>query len=214
MKKFPVVAAVILMLCLSTSNASDIDIKVVGLFTNKVLLEIEGEQKLLSKGETFNGVTLISASARGAVVSIHGEEKKLGLNQSIGSSYKKPDRAKSTIYPDEQGMYYVNGKINGRGLRFLIDTGATYVTMSGQQAAMIGIDYRQGVKGFVNTASSIVPVWQIVLDRVSVGDISVPNVAATVIEGSRPHNALLGNSFLKFTQLERTGSVMELRKRY
>ncbi|MEE8364475.1 MAG: retropepsin-like aspartic protease [Gammaproteobacteria bacterium] len=214
MKFLPVIAAAILMLCLSTSNAGDIDIKVVGLFTNKVLLEIEGEQKLLSKGETFNGVTLISASARGAVVSIHGEKKKLSLNQSIGSNYKKPDRAKSTIYPDEQGMYYVKGKINGRSLRFLIDTGATYLTMSGQQAALIGIDYRQGVRGFVNTASSTVPVWQIVLDRVSVGDISVPNVEASVIEGSRPHDALLGNSFLKFTQLERTGSVMELRKRY
>jgi len=202
------------MACLSTSYAGDIDIKVLGLFTNKVLLEIEGEQKLLGKGETFSGVTLISATARGAVVSIHGEEKKLGLNQSIGSNYKKPDRAKSIIYPDKQGMYYVKGKINGLSLRFLIDTGATYLTMSGQQATLIGIDYRQGVRGFVNTASATVPVWQIVLDRVSVGDISVPNVEATVIEGSRPHDALLGNSFLKFTQLQRMGSVMELRKRY
>lgn len=202
------------MLYLPVSYASDISIKVIGLFTNKVLLEVEGKQKLLSKGETFNGITLISASGRGAVVSIHGKNQKLTLNQSIGSNYKKPDRTKSTIYPDEQGMYYVKGKINGRSLRFLVDTGATFLTMSGQQAAQIGVDYLQGVKGFVNTAASTVPVWQVVLDRVSVGDISVSNVAATVIEGPRPHVTLLGNSFLKFTQLERTGNVMELRKRY
>lgn len=214
MKILTIIAVLVSILLGPHSNASDVVVKVIGLFTNKVLMEIEGEQKIVSKGETFYGVTLISASGRGAVVSIHGKLKKLGLNQSIGSSYKKPDLAKTMIYPDEQGMYYVKGSINGRTVHFLIDTGATYVTISGQQARLIGIDYRQGVQGFANTASSVVPVWKIVLDRISVGDISVSNVVATVIEGSRPHKALLGNSFLKYTQLQRTGSVMELRKRF
>ncbi len=99
-------------------------------------------------------------------------------------------------------------------MRFLVDTGATYVTMSGQQAALIGIDYRKGIRGFAQTASATVAVWQIVLDRVSIGGISIANVEATVIEGPRPYDILLGNSFLKFTQLQRSGSVMEIRKRF
>ncbi len=214
MKTLAIAVALVSILLVPASSADDVIIKVVGLFTNKAFLEIDGKQKIVSKGETFNGVTLISASARNAVVSIHGETKKLGLNQSIGSNYKTPDRANSTIYPDEQGMYYIKGRINGRGMRFLIDTGATYVTMSGQQAALIGIHYRQGIRKFAHTASATVPVWQIVLDRVSVGGISISNVAATVIEGPRPYVTLLGNSFLKYTELQRTGSAMELRQRF
>ena len=58
------------------------NVKVIGLFTDKALLQIDSQQKLLSKGETFGGVTLISASGRGAVVSIDGEVRKLGLNRN------------------------------------------------------------------------------------------------------------------------------------
>lgn len=189
-------------------------VKVVGLFTDKALLLIDSQQKLLSKGQTFGGVTLISASGRGAVISIDGEIRKLGLNQGIQGNYKKPDRSVSKIYADFQGMYYITGRINGRPIRFLVDTGATYVTMSGDHATNIGIDYRRGMQSFANTAAARVPVWEITLDSVSVGGIKVPNVKATVIEGSQPYEALLGNSFLKYTQLSRIGNVMELRQKF
>lgn len=189
-------------------------VKVIGLFTNKALLLIDSQQKLLSRGETFNGVTLISASGRGAVISVDGETRKLGLNMGIQGSYKKPDRSVSKIYADFQGMYYIAGSINGHPTRFLVDTGATYVTISGMHARNIGIDYRRGIRGFANTAAATVPVWEITLDSVSIGGIKVPNVKATVIEGSKPVNALLGNSFLKYTRLTRTGNVMELQQKY
>ena len=190
------------------------NVKVIGLFTDKALLIIDSQQKLLSKGQTFGGVTLISASGRGAVISIDGEIRKLGLNQGIQGNYKKPDQPVSKIYPDFQGMYYIAGHINGHSTRFLVDTGATYVTMSGAHAAQIGIDYREGIKSFARTAAATVPVWQVTLDNVSIGGIKVPNVAATVIEGSQPHDVLLGNSFLKYTDLQRIGNVMELKQKF
>lgn len=190
------------------------NVKVIGLFTDKALLLIDSQQKLLSKGQTFEGVTLISASGRGAVISVDGETRKLGLNQGIQGSYKKPDRSVSKIYPDYQGMYYITGRINGRPIRFLVDTGATYVTMSSADAVKIGIDYRKGTKSFAHTAAATVPVWEVTLDNVSVGDIKVPNVKATVIEGSQPYNALLGNSFLKYTRMQRIGNIMEIQQKY
>jgi len=189
-------------------------VKVIGLFTDKALLQIDSQQKLLSKGQTFEGVTLISASGRGAVISVDGETRKLSLNQGIQGNYKKPDRSIAKIYPDFQGMYYIGGRINGRLIRFLVDTGATYVTMSSADAVKIGIDYRKGTKSFAHTAAATVPVWEVTLDNVSVGDIKVPNVKATVIEGSQPYNALLGNSFLKYTRLQRIGNVMEIQQKY
>ncbi len=191
-----------------------IEVRVIALFTDKALLQIGGEQKLLSKGETYKGVTLESASGRGAVVSIDGQSQALGLNQRIQGSYKKPKQYAKKIYPDRQGMYYVDGKINGQPTRFLVDTGATFVTLSGQLAGQIGIDFKKGKKAYANTAASTIPVWRVTLDSVNVGGIKVPNVQAIVIEGSNPRQVLLGNSFLRYTELERTGAVMELQQKY
>jgi aspartyl protease family protein len=111
-------------------------------------------------------------------------------------------------------MYYVNGKINGQSTRFLVDTGATFVTLSGRHANEIGIDFKKGKKTYANTAASTIPVWKITLDSVNIGGIKVPNVEAMVIEGSNPQQALLGNSFLRHIKLERSGAVMKLQQKY
>ena len=122
------------------------NIKVVALFTDKAMLKIDGEQKVISKGETFKGVKLISATGRGAVVSIDGEQRTLGMNQSIQGNFKTAERKKSRIYPDSLGMYFVEGRINGHATPFLVDTGATYVTMSSRHAKKLALTT---LKGFV-----------------------------------------------------------------
>ena len=207
-------AAILILINVSLASGAEIKVKVIGLFADKALLQIGSEQKILSKNETYKGVTLKSASGRGAVVLVNGTEQKLDLNQSIRGGFKKPDRAKSKIYADQQGMYLIYGKINGQRIRFLVDTGATHVTMSGHQAEAIGVDYLKGKKGMARTASGTVHVWEIMLDKVSVGDIRVSNVIATVVPGSEPAEVLLGNSFMKYTKVERSGSVMEIQQRY
>ncbi len=202
------------MAIILSASAESVNVKVIALFSNKALLEIAGEQKILSKGESYRGVELISASGRGAVISIDGDKRKIGLNQSIQGKFKTVERSKSRIYPDAAGMYFIDGKINGRSTHFLVDTGATFVTMSGQHAALVGIDYRRGTRGLAQTATETVTVWQVYLHSITVGDIKLSNVEASVIEGSQPGNVLLGNSFLKRTQIQRKGSVMELQKRF
>ncbi|MCP4491361.1 MAG: TIGR02281 family clan AA aspartic protease [Gammaproteobacteria bacterium] len=209
---------IIFCLCLAVTtlcvSADGVNVKVIGLFTNKALLKIDGEQKMLSKGESLNGVELISATGRGAVVSIGGVKRKIGLNQSIQGKFKTTERAKSRIYPDSAGMYFVDGKINGRSTHFLVDTGATFVTMSSQHARVVGIDYRKGRRSSAQTATQLVAVWQVSLRSITVGGIKLSNVEASVIEGTQPNDVLLGNSFLKRTQIQRKGTVMELQKRF
>lgn len=201
-------------LWLTPLAAANLNVKVIALFTNKALLQIGTEQKILAKGESFKGVTLQSATGRGAVVLIDGKIQKIGINQSIQQGFKKPDRSTATIYPDQQGMYFVKGKVNRTKVNFLVDTGATYLTMSGKHARKIGIDFRKGTIGYANTASGTVQVWQVKLDSVSIGDIKVSNVDASVIAGNQPFEILLGNSFLKYTKLQRIGATMELQQRY
>lgn len=194
--------------------AGESDVKVIALFTDKALLQVGDKQKIVSAGETFEGVLLQSASGRGAVVVIDGREVPLQLNQSIGSNYKKPENSAMRIYPDPLGMYVVSGEINGQSTRFLVDTGATYVTLSGKKAKQLRIDYRKGIRSSAQTASAIVPVWQIKLDVVKIGNILVRNVDATVIAGNQPFDVLLGNSFLRHTRLQQAGSVLQIEKRF
>ncbi len=198
----------------TTALAADPGVKVIALFADKVLLQVGEQQKIVKKGETFEGVLLESASGRGAVVVIDGKRQKLGVNQSIAGNFKKPNRTRMKIFPDALGMYYVDGKINGLATRFLIDTGATFVTMSGNHASRLKIDYRKGTYSSAQTASAVVPVWQIKLASVSIGGIELKNVDATVIAGERPFDVLLGNSFLRRTRIQQAGSVLEIEKRY
>jgi len=190
------------------------DVKVIALFSNKALLQVGDQQKVVSAGETFAGVLLQSATGRGAVVVIDGETMNLGLNQSIAGNFKKPDRSKLRIVPDARGMYFVKGTINGTATSFLVDTGATHVTMSGNKARALKIEFKKGVRGIAQTAAALVPVWQVELNSVSIGGIKLSNVSATVIDGDKPEEVLLGNSFLRHTDMQQTNSLLIIRKRY
>jgi aspartyl protease family protein len=208
-------AAILLAMTTGVAAAAAVgDVKVIALFAGKALLQVGEQRKIVADGETFEGVTLKSATGRGAVVVIDGEEIEVDLNRSIAGTYKKRNNVSLKIYPDSIGMYYADGKINGQSTRFLVDTGATYVTMSGRYARSLDIDYTRGRQSAAQTASAIVPVWQIQLDSVSVGGITVRNVTATVIVGDKPFDVLLGNSFLEHTHMQKAGSVLELKKRF
>jgi len=207
-------SAILLSLVLESAIAADAGVKVIALFANKALLQVGDKQKIVIKGETFEGVLLQSASGRGAVVVIDGKPVKLGLNQSIAGNFKKRERTSLKIYPDSIGMYFVDGSINGQKTRFLVDTGATFVTLSGNKAKRLDIDFRKGIPNTVQTAAAMVQAWVVKLDSVSVGGIRVNNVDATVIAGDQPSDVLLGNSFLEHTQMQKAGAVLELKKRF
>ena len=214
MKLHDTLALILLIALASGAAAADVSIKVIALFTDKALLMVDGEQKIVTRGETFKGVQLKSASGRGAVVVVEGEEMELGLNQSIAGNFKKPNRTSLKIFADRLGMYYTDGSINGQATRFLVDTGATFVTLSGRKARSLKIDYRKGIPSTAQTASAIVRTWQITLDSIEIGGIEASNVEAVVIAGDQPPEVLLGNSFLRHTRMENAGSVLELKQRY
>jgi aspartyl protease family protein len=213
-KQLSLLFALLLPLFYASATAADAAVKVIALFSNKALLQVGDKQKIVSKGETFEGILLQSASGRGAVVVIDGETMTLELNQAIAGSFKKRDSVTIRIAPDVRGMYYARGAINDHSTSFLVDTGATNVTLSGSKANSLGIDFRQGVSGMANTAAAVVQVWQIKLSSVRVGGIELNNVNATVIPGNKPSDVLLGNSFLGRTELQQVDSVLTIRKRF
>ena len=192
------------------------ELSVIALFRDKALVEIDGQQRLLTPGTgSPEGILLVSADSNEAVIEIDGRRQTYRLGQHIASRFKTAKaQASVRIWPDPTGMYAAPGSINGVPVQFLIDTGATQVAMNKNEARRLGIDYaRTGIEAAVHTASGITRSYQITLREVRVGDIVLAAVPASIIDGDFPKQLLLGNSFLNRIEMRRDGEMMELRKK-
>lgn len=191
-------------------------IRVMALFQDKAMLEINGKNRLLRKGEISpEGVLLVSATAQEAVIEIEGKRESYQLGNHIGSAFHEPEAKEVKIWKDTSGSFTTVGSINGRTVNMLVDTGATSVALSEREAIRLGIPYRlKGKKMRVSTASGSALGYEITLDRVQVGELLLHNVGAMVIEGDSPREVLLGMTFLNRVQMDNQGTVMVLRRKY
>jgi aspartyl protease family protein len=190
---------------------------VLGLFKDRAVVQIGERQRVLRPGETTpEGVRLISANAREAVLEVDGRRGTFPLGTRIGTQFATADQRGPAIrlWPDQGGTYTVAGSINGFHVTFLVDTGATKVAMNAVEAKRLGIDYRViGKPSMAATASGVVKTYEVVLDRVRVGEIELQRVEAGVIDGPHPREVLLGMSFLGRLDMSRSGKTLELHKR-
>jgi aspartyl protease family protein len=204
------------LLSAAVSAAAINKITVVGLFKDTAIVVIDGTRRLLRSGETSpEGVTLVSATSTEAVLEIDGEQKRYELGGQIGGSYARSEQPKVRIWPTPNHMYLVTGSINGFPVNFIVDTGATLVSLSGREAKRLGIDYRVvGTPGYSSTASGIEKIYLVKLNKVRVGDIELRNVEGAVHDGDFPPATLLGMSFLGRLNMRQDGQVLELEKKY
>ena len=188
-----------------------------GLFQDKAIVTIDGKQRVLKKDKPSpEGVLLIEANSKEAIIEIDGEQDTYTLGTHIGNSFKEPTGGKKLILaPDSSGMYSISGTINGSGVDFVVDTGATLVSMNSNIAKRLGIDYKlEGKESVSYTASGKDKIYLVNLKKVRVGDIELQNVKGAVHEGNFPVITLLGMSFLGKLDMKREGRVMELQKKY
>lgn len=192
------------------------DVNVIGLTSGKAVVTINGgKARTLNAGEIGpDKVKLISATTDAAVFEIGGQRQTLRIGQSISANYAPAGVATVTLAADGRGHFAPDGSINGRPVKFLVDTGATMISMSNEEAKRLGIDYLQGETGYSSTANGVVAVYHIKLDTVKVGDILLNNVDGLVHEGNNLDIVLLGMSFLNRVEMRRDGGNMTLIKRY
>ena len=190
-------------------------IEVQALFGGKAMLMIDGQRRTLSIGETSpEGVKLVNDDSKHAVLEVDGNTKSYKPGGAISLSYAKPELLEEKVYADDRGMFRSVGTINGRTVRFLLDTGATTVAMNKSQARQLGVDYRmKGERIVVSTASENVKGYRVRLKSVSLGKIKQRNVEAMVIDGDHPGPILLGMSFLGNLKVEKEGKAMTIRQR-
>lgn len=95
------------------------------------------------------------------------------------------------------GHYYASAEINGRPLDVMVDTGASMVALTYEDAERAGLRLKPSdFTAQASTANGIAAVAPVVLDRVSIGRIMIRNVHAAVCERGRLEKTLLGMSFL------------------
>lgn len=216
--RFPVLEAMLfsgLLLVTNAANAVE-SISLQALFKDKAILVVDGARRVLKSGEESpEGVKLLATDTQEekADIEIGGKRETLRLGV-VTAGFASKGKGSVTLYPETNGHYFVDGLVNGAPVRFMVDTGATIIGINSIMANRIGIDYRkQGHPGFVNTAGGTVPTYYVKLNSVTVGDITMYNVDASIVEGSSPREALLGMSFLGNLNMKRDSEKMELSER-
>ncbi len=211
----PVRLTLILLLGLLALPVSAIEeITVLGLFADKAMLRIDGKQRLLKVGQQSpEGVRLIAADSEQATIEVNGSQRQLMLGSHINSQFAAAKVKTVQVWPDSNGMYSVNGTINGGPVGFLVDTGANTIALNANDAGRLNIDYKaKGQKVVGETASGRSWVYLLTLDSVSVGQIKLYNVEAIVFDGPHPSQPLLGLTFLNRVNLKRDGTLLTLEK--
>jgi len=109
------------------------------------------------------------------------------------------------------GHFYTHAKVNGQLVRFLIDTGATGVALTVEDAERVGIDVDPRSFEIVGQgAAGPVRGQLVMLDSVEVEGKLVNDVSGAVLEGS--DLSLLGQSYLtRMGEVQMTGEYMILR---
>jgi len=210
------ISVLFLAILLPTAAIAVENIRVMALFPGKAMVEVDGKNRLLKAGKASpEGLLLISADSSEAVIELNGERKSYQVGAKYGGSFSASAKREVRIPRDNRGGYTTVGSINGRTVDMLLDTGASSVAMSSVEAKRLGLQYwLNGKKTVISTASGYARGFNIVLDRVQVGSISLNKVDAIVVEGSSPREVLLGMSFLNRVDMKNSGNVMLLRSKF
>ena len=192
------------------------NVQLTGTMGAKALLIVDGTApRSLSPGQSYQGVKLLSTSGDQAVVEIAGKRQTLRVGESPASVAGSGEvrTGKIVFKPVPGGHYTIEGKINGRSVEFLVDTGASAVVLGASEADQVGLNYRAGQQIQIATANGVTQAWSLKIGAIRLGDVELHEVDAIVAPLPLPY-VLLGNSFLSRFQMKSENGQMTLERRY
>jgi aspartyl protease family protein len=187
-----------------------------GSLGNNALLVIDGKPRTVAVGAAVDGVRLVSVTRNDAIVEVKGKRVALRLGDAqvnLGGKASAGGGKQIVLTAQSGGHFYAPGTINGKAVRFVVDTGATLVALDQYEADRLGIDWKSGRRGMSRTANGDTPIFRTTLPSVRIGDVQVYDVEAVVSPSPMPY-ILLGNSYLSRFQMKRENDVMTLDLRY
>jgi len=187
----------------------------VGLFKGGAILIVDGKQRMIKQGKTSpEGIKVIEATSKFVRFELDGEVKKLSLSKKISTRFEEASpKSEARLTRGNGGHYWTPGRINNRPCEFVVDTGATFVSMSSEHAAKLGLSYKNGTPVKMSTANGIKDSYKITLESVTVGTVTVNGVDAVVTDGKFPEVILLGNAYLNRIDMRIDAGVMVLQSK-
>jgi len=206
-----------LSLLLACGSAAAADVALIGVIGRSaaVLAVDGGDPKTVKLGQTWRGIMVLEVEHDRVTVEVEGKKRVLERGQHYRSAAgSASDRGKALLAADSSGHFFADAIVNGLPVRFIVDTGATFIALPQREAERLGINYRAGRASHTRTANGVVEVYVVKLDSVRIGGIDLHNVDATVHAGPGLDQALLGMSFLNRVQMQRDGGTMTLIQRF
>lgn len=136
-------------------------------------------------------------------------ERQSNPNQSI-STLQTADFQEVVLIRNRNGHYKFDGEINRHQVTFLVDTGATITAIPGELQRELGL--KAGPATSVSTANGLTTAYLTRLDQLSIGDIELFDVNASIIPGMGVDEILLGMNVLKHFELVQRGNELIIRR--
>lgn len=214
MSRGPTLGSIGLSLCVLVASwtagaQAATTVMVMSLDQGRAQLVVNGTAvRSLRDGQSSpEGVRLVRADRAKAVLEVDGKTMILALGQST--------IATAELKADQRGHFITTAYINGVETRAVIDTAASAVSISRDEAQRMGISYAGAPRVAVSTAGGLRTAYRVNLASVRVGGITLQNVEGLVREGGREELAitLIGMSFLNGVDMRRAGDTLTLTRR-
>jgi aspartyl protease family protein len=136
-------------------------------------------------------------------------DKQHNPNQIVETRARDGTR-EVVLQRNRSGHYVVTGKLNDQSVDFLIDTGATWVSIPKKIANDLNLVW--GAPFEASTANGVTTMYATRVATVSLGDIQLHNVRASINPHAPDDDVLLGMSFLKKLEMVQRGDTLILRQ--
>lgn len=137
------------------------------------------------------------------------ESSQNNPNQQLEVTQTANGEVQVHLKRNRYGHYVLTGQINQKDVTFLVDTGATYVSVPEAVAEQLGM-IKQG-QGFVQTANGTVTVYYSTIRQLTIGDIELYDVPANINPHMDDDEVLLGMSALKHVEFTQRGNTLILK---
>ncbi|MGR9108086.1 MAG: retropepsin-like aspartic protease family protein [Gammaproteobacteria bacterium] len=136
-------------------------------------------------------------------------EKKHNPNEQLQRSQNPDGSVQVSLTRNHYGHYVTSGLINSQPVTFLLDTGATQISIPDEVARDLGL--RRGAPHPVVTANGTITVYDALLDSVAVGPLEIRGLRAGINPYMGGKEILLGMNFLKHWEMIQQGDQMILK---
>ena len=202
---------------LGANVAFSTEVQLAGKLGQQALIVVDGAApRWVRAGQSVGNVKLLGLDGETARVEVDGIRQTLRVGEAPvhvqGNAAPEGDE-RIVLTADEQGHYQHHGSIDGKAIRFMVDTGASSVVISEAAAKRMGLAVDRSQPIQITTANGAAIGYMVKFRQVQLGNVKMRDVEGVVIPKDMPF-ALLGNSFLKRFDMRQNAGQLTLEKRF